>query len=102
MSGATRLSDASPTQSSTQTSPSLGEEPAVSFIAVSLTFPNGTHALESVSFSVRRGEFVSLLGPSGSGKSTLLRLLAGFEAPSAGSVQTNGESLGYVFQDATL
>ena len=102
MSGATSLKDAPPGESLPQTSPSLGEEPAVAFAGVSLTFPNGTHAVESVSFSVRRGEFVSLLGPSGSGKSTLLRLLAGFETPSAGSVQTNGESLGYVFQDATL
>jgi NitT/TauT family transport system ATP-binding protein len=80
----------------------VADEPAVRFDGVSLTFPNGTHAVESVSFSVRRGEFVSLLGPSGSGKSTLLRLVAGFEAPSVGSVQTSGESLGYVFQDATL
>jgi len=77
-------------------------EPAVRFGGVSLTFPNGTHALESISFSVRHGEFVALLGPSGSGKSTLLRLVAGFEAPSSGVVQTSGESLGYVFQDATL
>jgi NitT/TauT family transport system ATP-binding protein len=80
----------------------FAEEPALRFSAVSLTFPNGTHAVEGVSFSVRRGEFVSLLGPSGSGKSTLLRLVAGFEAPSSGVVQTSGESLGYVFQDATL
>jgi NitT/TauT family transport system ATP-binding protein len=74
----------------------------VTFDSVSLTFDNGTHALDSVSFSVEPGEFVSLLGPSGSGKSTLLRLIAGFQAPSSGRVQTSGESLGYVFQDATL
>ena len=76
--------------------------PAVAFEDVSLTFANGTHALSQISLSVRKGEFVSLLGPSGSGKSTLLRLVAGLERPTSGRVQTNGESLGYVFQDATL
>jgi NitT/TauT family transport system ATP-binding protein len=76
--------------------------PAVLFDRVSLTYPNGTHAIDSISFAVAPAEFVALLGPSGSGKSTLLRLLAGFEKPSSGRVQTSGQSLGYVFQDATL
>jgi len=75
---------------------------AARFEEVSLVYPNGTHALDSVSFSVQKGEFVSLLGPSGSGKSTLLRLLAGFEMPTRGAVQVDRQSLGYVFQDATL
>ncbi|HEX4354097.1 MAG TPA: ABC transporter ATP-binding protein [Polyangiales bacterium] len=77
-------------------------DPAVVFDNVSLTFPNGTHAVDSVSLSVRNDEFVALLGPSGSGKSTLLRLVAGFERPTSGRVRTSGGSLGYVFQDATL
>ncbi len=77
-------------------------EHAVRFDDVSLTFPDGTRALDAVSFSVARGEFVSLLGPSGSGKSTLLRLVAGLNVPSTGAVQTSGGNLGYVFQDATL
>jgi NitT/TauT family transport system ATP-binding protein len=77
-------------------------DPAVHFDEVSLTFPNGTQAVDSVSFSVGRREFVSLLGPSGSGKSTLLRLVAGLMAPTRGTVRTNGDNLGYVFQDATL
>jgi NitT/TauT family transport system ATP-binding protein len=74
-----RASESSMRQEVPSSSPAarapLVEAPALCFSGVSLTFPNGTHAVESVSFSVRRGEFVSLLGPSGSGKSTLLRLV---------------------------
>ena len=52
---------------------------------VSKRFP--THlAVDGVSFSVRRGEFFSLLGPSGCGKTTTLRLVAGFEQPTSGAI----------------
>jgi spermidine/putrescine transport system ATP-binding protein len=44
------------------------------------------HALKNVSLTIKKGEFFSLLGPSGCGKTTLLRIIAGFEAPSEGSV----------------
>ena len=47
--------------------------------------------LEHVSFSVRGGEFLSVVGRSGCGKSTLLRLLAGLEEPGSGSVTIGGE-----------
>ena len=46
--------------------------------------------LEDVSFTVRRGELICILGRSGCGKSTLLKLLAGFLAPSGGSINLNG------------
>lgn len=43
-------------------------------------FVNGTVALSAVNFSVKRGEFVSVIGPSGAGKTTLFRILNGAES----------------------
>src|SRR6202042_3821256 len=53
-------------------------------------------AVDEVSLSVERGEIFCLLGPSGSGKTTLLRMLAGFEAPSAGRLLIDGQDLAAV------
>ncbi len=51
-------------------------------------------ALQGLSLTVAQGEVVAVLGPSGAGKSTLLRILAGLEAPSAGTVRVLGEEIG--------
>ena len=76
------------------------------------TWPNGTRALDPVDLEVRRGEFLTILGPSGCGKSTLLHLIAGLEAPTAGSLAwwggpfaatgAPGRRLAMVFQSPTL
>jgi len=50
-------------------------------------------ALRGISFSVRKGEFVSVVGPSGSGKSTLFYLLGGLTRPDQGSVILDGDDL---------
>jgi len=52
-----------------------------------------TVAVDHLSFSVRRGEFFSILGPSGSGKTTTLRLIAGFEHPDQGDILIDGQSV---------
>ena len=74
----------------------------IEFQNVSMTFPDGTHAVDDVSFQVHQGEFVTVVGPSGCGKSTLLRIASGLTDPTDGSVIGNPREMGYVFQDATL
>jgi len=66
-------------------------------------------ALAPSSFTVKAGEFVSLLGPSGCGKSTLLMMIAGLDPPSQGTVSVAGRPMtgprpdtGIMFQDSTL
>jgi phospholipid/cholesterol/gamma-HCH transport system ATP-binding protein len=73
--------------------------------------------LNGISFSLKRGEILSVLGRSGTGKSVLLRLMIGLDKPDAGSIQMNGEqitqlqgeklnevrrSIGFLFQQAAL
>jgi ABC-type Fe3+/spermidine/putrescine transport system ATPase subunit len=52
-----------------------------------------TVAVDGISFSVQRGQIVSMLGPSGCGKTTTLRLIAGFESPDAGEIAVQGASV---------
>lgn len=54
---------------------------------------NEVRALDGISFSVEKGEFVSIIGPSGSGKSTLLHILGGVDRPDSGKVYMNGQDL---------
>jgi NitT/TauT family transport system ATP-binding protein len=83
---------------------------AVSLRGVTKVYDNGVSALGPFDLEVRKGEFVSLLGPSGCGKSTALRLIAGLNAPTAGTVGVSppavavsgGHSIGFVFQEPTL
>jgi NitT/TauT family transport system ATP-binding protein len=77
-------------------------EAALRFDSVDKHFDNGTAALSGLDLSIAPGEFVAVVGPSGCGKSTLLRLASGLDSATGGTVRTPADSVGYVFQDATL
>ena len=101
--------------------PSTEVPPIIVAQGLSKTYRSGriaVSALKDVSFTVARGEFVSIVGPSGSGKSTLFYLLGGLTRATAGSVLIDGVNLanlpdaertavrgrkiGFVFQKFTL
>ncbi|MGB1156312.1 MAG: taurine ABC transporter ATP-binding protein, partial [Alphaproteobacteria bacterium] len=80
---------------------------------LNMTFetPSGlvVHALKDVSFTLKKGELLSVLGPSGCGKTTLLNLIAGFLNPTGGSLSLDGSEIrgpgverGMVFQQGAL
>ncbi|WP_069269090.1 ABC transporter ATP-binding protein [Paraburkholderia nodosa] len=93
-------------------SPKAADGDHVVFSQVEKSYDGNTHVVKSLSLAVRRGEFLTLLGPSGSGKTTTLMMLAGFEAPTAGTISIDGVNLtttpphkrgiGMVFQNYAL
>ncbi len=54
---------------------------------------NEVRAVDNISFSVEKGEFVAIIGPSGSGKSTLLHIIGGVDRPTSGKVWMNGQDV---------
>jgi len=67
---------------------------AINVTALSKQFPNGTLAVNDVSFTVPEGQVVGLLGLSGSGKSTLMRLVNGLHHPTSGAINVLGIDVG--------
>src|SRR5919109_2163133 len=73
----------------------------IEFTRVTKTYPGGDVGVDDVSFAIRRGEFVFLVGSTGSGKSTLMRLLIKELEPSAGTIRVAGRSLADITRSKT-
>ncbi|WP_161567245.1 ABC transporter ATP-binding protein [Acidilutibacter cellobiosedens] len=93
---------------------SIEEIKTIEFIDVSFKYPNRQeYALKNISFKIRKGETISLVGENGSGKSTLVKLLSGLYDDYEGEILINGvsmnqinkesfrEKMGIIFQDFT-
>ena len=68
-------------------------EPLLEVKGLSFGYQKGQQTLRDVSFSIGKGEMVSIVGRNGAGKSTLSKLICGFEAPDAGEIFLNGKPL---------
>ncbi|HUL45946.1 MAG TPA: ABC transporter ATP-binding protein [Steroidobacteraceae bacterium] len=84
-----------PTPAGTEARASSPDAAYVRISDVSKKFGDFT-AVDHVSLDIRRGEIFCLLGGSGSGKTTLLRMLAGFETPTTGRIEIDGQDLSHV------
>jgi NitT/TauT family transport system ATP-binding protein len=78
---------------------------AIQIRGVTKTYGRGrdaTTALRDVDLDVREREFLCVVGASGCGKSTLLNLISGLDQPTAGTIDTGGRRVAFMFQEATL
>jgi NitT/TauT family transport system ATP-binding protein len=90
-----------PAQATVKAAP--GYAARIEHVSKSFAGPGGRQlVLDDISIDVAPGEFVTLLGASGCGKSTLLNLVAGLDAPSAGSIETPGGRPALMFQEHAL
>ncbi|MHB1504279.1 MAG: ABC transporter ATP-binding protein [Acidimicrobiales bacterium] len=88
------MSDVGPASMNGPGAASVASEPVIEVVDVVKVYRDGNiRALDGVSLTVARSEFVSITGPSGCGKSTLLNLLAALDQPTSGVVKVNGRNL---------
>lgn len=74
----------------------MSQQSVISVKNLVKTYPNGTRALKGVSFDVKKGEFLVIIGLSGSGKSTLLRCINRLHDPTSGEIVFNGQDIAKV------
>ena len=80
----------------------MSEAPLIEIVDVSKVYDLGSvrvEALKGVSLSIRRGEYVALIGPSGSGKSTLMNTLGCLDRPTSGSYRLDGREVATLSKD---
>ena len=94
--------------------PKPAPEPLLEVRDLCFGYNKGQHTLQNVSFSIGKGEMVSIVGRNGAGKSTLSKLICGFETQDSGEIYLNGKDLrdenirrrakhiGYVMQNPCL
>lgn len=70
----------------------ITETPAIRLTGLTKSFGSVT-AVDNLDLDIAEGEFFSMLGPSGSGKTTVLRLIAGFEQPTSGTIELQGQEV---------
>ncbi|HXB10365.1 MAG TPA: ABC transporter ATP-binding protein, partial [Bacteroidia bacterium] len=78
-------------------------EKIIELIDITKTYKMGTeviHALRSVTFDIRKNEYVALMGPSGSGKSTLMNVLGCLDTPTSGQYILNNISVDKMLDNA--
>ncbi len=111
-----------PVMTTPTTTPGSGADAAVPRLKIQgigrdfVTRTGTTHAVSGIDLEIERGEFVALIGRSGCGKTTLLRMIGGLLAPTAGTIEIDGNNLwrghqvdssaitrlGFVFQESNL
>ncbi|MBQ2721003.1 MAG: ABC transporter ATP-binding protein, partial [Clostridia bacterium] len=102
LAGARRVAEVLDSESEIQQSPDAYDleniEGNISFENVSFDYINGEHVLNDISFTVKKGEMIALVGPTGVGKTTIVSLLERFYDPLAGRVCIDGHDI----KDVTL
>ncbi len=81
----------------------MADETIINLSNIHKTYQIGdviTKALDGVSFTIKKGEFVAIMGPSGSGKSTLMHIIGALDSPTSGSYVLDGHEVGKLSDDS--
>lgn len=63
---------------------------------------NNNHILKDITFNIKKGDFLNIIGPNGSGKTSLIEILTGLKKPTSGTLKINTKNIGYLPQDLSI